>query len=140
MLRPWTDYEVKQIQGHMDDFYRTFVSKAAQGRGLDTNTVDSLGQGRVFTGAEALAYGLADEEGGLQQSIRYMIGQLDSPYYHEKFRILNISPEDSSWMDMAQPLIFWQNQMEKSKLPIKDFLNTLETQTIWAYQPYLGAF
>lgn len=139
MLRPWTDYEVKQIQGHMDDFYRTFVSKAALGRGLDTNTVDSLGQGRVFTGAEALVNGLADEEGGLQQSIRYMIAQLDSPFYNERFRILNISPDDSSWMDMAQPLIFWQNQMEKSKLPIKDFLNTLETQTIWAYQPYLGA-
>lgn len=50
----------------IDDTYKTFVSKVAEGRGLDVAKVEALAQGRVYTGIEALKLGLVDELGGLQ--------------------------------------------------------------------------
>src|SRR5690606_32818704 len=53
------------IQGYVDGFYNTFVERVATGRGLRTGQVDSIGQGRVWTGADALRIGLVDELGGM---------------------------------------------------------------------------
>lgn len=63
--RPLTEEEKGIIQGYIDDFYATFTSRVAEGRNLAVAQVDSIGQGRVWTGAEALRLGLVDEMGGL---------------------------------------------------------------------------
>ncbi|HEU4432959.1 MAG TPA: signal peptide peptidase SppA [Pyrinomonadaceae bacterium] len=50
-------------------YYRDFVPKVAKGRGKDTGYIDSVGQGRVWTGAQAKDKGLVDEFGGLDRAI-----------------------------------------------------------------------
>ncbi|HEX3184775.1 MAG TPA: signal peptide peptidase SppA [Pyrinomonadaceae bacterium] len=50
-------------------YYRDFVPKVAKGRGKDAAYVDSVGQGRVWTGAQAKDKGLVDEFGGLDRAI-----------------------------------------------------------------------
>jgi protease-4 len=50
-------------------YYQEFVPKVAQGRGKDDKYIDSVGQGRVWTGRQAKENGLVDEIGGLETAI-----------------------------------------------------------------------
>jgi len=50
-------------------YYQDFVPKVAMGRKKDPQYVDSVGQGRVWTGAQARDKGLVDEFGGLDKAI-----------------------------------------------------------------------
>lgn len=50
-------------------YYDEFVPKVAQGRGRDREYIDSIGQGRVWTGAQAKEKGLVDEFGGLDRAV-----------------------------------------------------------------------
>jgi protease-4 len=50
-------------------YYDEFVPKVAKGRGRDPEYIDSVGQGRVWTGAQAKEKGLVDEFGGLDKAI-----------------------------------------------------------------------
>lgn len=52
-------------QGFIEDFYQTFLERVAEGRGLTTEQVHEVAQGRVWSGRQALARGLVDELGGL---------------------------------------------------------------------------
>jgi protease-4 len=51
--------------------YSTFVKRVADGRKMTTAQVDSIAQGRVWTGIDAHKLGLVDEIGGLEQAIKY---------------------------------------------------------------------
>ncbi|HEU5459099.1 MAG TPA: signal peptide peptidase SppA [Pyrinomonadaceae bacterium] len=50
-------------------YYRDFIPKVAKGRSKDPEYVDSVGQGRVWTGAQAKDRGLVDDFGGLDKAI-----------------------------------------------------------------------
>ena len=50
-------------------YYRDFVPKVAKGRGKDAQYIDSVGQGRVWTGGQAKNNGLVDDFGGLDKAI-----------------------------------------------------------------------
>lgn len=50
--------------------YNTFVTKVAEGRKMTFEEVDSIAQGRVWTGKEALEKGLVDELGSLEDAVR----------------------------------------------------------------------
>jgi protease-4 len=50
-------------------YYNDFVPKVAKGRKKDPKDVDAVGQGRVWTGAQAKDRGLVDEFGGLDRAI-----------------------------------------------------------------------
>ena len=50
-------------------YYQDFVPKVAKGRKKDAQSVDSVGQGRVWTGAQAKERGLVDDFGGLDKAI-----------------------------------------------------------------------
>ncbi|MFN2509944.1 MAG: signal peptide peptidase SppA [Pyrinomonadaceae bacterium] len=50
-------------------YYNDFVPKVARGRGKDPSYIDSVGQGRVWTGSQGKENGLVDEFGGLDRAI-----------------------------------------------------------------------
>ena len=50
--------------------YETFVNRVASGRKKTFQEIDAIGQGRVWTGEQALQYGLVDELGGLAEAFR----------------------------------------------------------------------
>jgi protease-4 len=50
-------------------YYDNFVPKVAKGRNKTNDEVNTLGQGRVWTGTQAKANGLVDEFGGLEKAI-----------------------------------------------------------------------
>jgi len=53
----------------MENFYRDFVTKAAQGRKMTYEQIDKIGQGRIWSGEDALKIGLVDKLGGLDEAI-----------------------------------------------------------------------
>jgi protease-4 len=62
--------ESKQIlQASVEYAYRTFVEKVAHSRKRRPEEIDSLAQGRVWTGADARAAGIVDELGGVDDAI-----------------------------------------------------------------------
>ena len=61
--------ERKAWQGLMQDIYRQFVDKAAEGRKMPRQKLESLAQGRIYTGRQALENGLIDKLGTLKDAI-----------------------------------------------------------------------
>jgi protease-4 len=54
----------------VEHIYKTFVSHVAAGRKMTVAQVDSIGQGRVWSGSQALKIGLVDKIGGLDSAIK----------------------------------------------------------------------
>ncbi len=74
LTRPMSEFERNLMQEHIEEGYALFVSRVADGRKMNTTAVDSIGQGRVWTGENALKIGLVDEMGGLDKAIEIAAG------------------------------------------------------------------
>jgi protease IV len=66
--RPFSDAEWARINEWLDAVYADFTEKVASGRRMSAEQVHELARGRVWTGADAIANGLADEAGGLGEA------------------------------------------------------------------------
>ncbi len=69
MYRAPSAAELAWLQTMVEDTYSTFVGHVADGRNMTTEAVDDIGQGRVWTGNDALEIGLIDGYGGLVDAI-----------------------------------------------------------------------
>ncbi|WP_119079858.1 signal peptide peptidase SppA [Chitinophaga alhagiae] len=67
--RPLTEKEKQIIQRSVDTIYATFKHRVTDGRKLDASVVDSIAQGRVWTGIQAHKMGLVDRLGGIKDAI-----------------------------------------------------------------------
>jgi len=71
LTEPLTDYQKELMQKYVGNTYNDFTALVARTRGLRQSYVDSIGQGRVWAGADAIEIGLVDELGGLNKAIAY---------------------------------------------------------------------
>jgi protease-4 len=69
IFRPFTPEEHAELDHKVAQFYDMFLSRVAEGRKLTKSAVDAVGQGRVWTGEQALQRKLVDEIGGLRQAL-----------------------------------------------------------------------
>ncbi len=69
--RPKTDQELALAQARVDDLYAKFLDKVATSRNIPLATLQTIAQGRVWTGSDALNLKLVDEIGGLESAITY---------------------------------------------------------------------
>ena len=69
VTRPMTSYEEKVLTNAIERIYTTFIGHVAEGRSMQTADVDSIGQGRVWSGIDGLRINLVDLTGGLRTSI-----------------------------------------------------------------------
>lgn len=76
-LRPKTDAELQIYQQSVNRFYNLFLEKVAEARKLSKNRVDTIAQGRVWSGKQAKDIGLVDEIGGLETAIKYTSEKLN---------------------------------------------------------------
>lgn len=70
-FRPLDENFRKVTQEGVEHIYRTFVARVAAGRKMPFAAVDSIAQGRVWSGSDAKKIGLVDEIGGLDAAIAY---------------------------------------------------------------------
>ena len=72
------------LQKHVSNTYHDFTALVARTRGLRQSYVDSIGQGRVWAGTDALELGLVDELGGLDKAIEYAANKANLTDYSIK--------------------------------------------------------
>ena len=71
MTKSLDDAERAYMQASVEEIYNKFTSLVAAGRDMTVPEVDAIAQGRVWTGAEALAIGLVDQIGTLEDALNY---------------------------------------------------------------------
>ncbi len=81
ILRSASGIEYDYIQQSVERIYDVFITKVAQGRHTQKNNIDSIGQGRVWSGADALKIHLVDELGGISNAIAYAVKMAKLPNY-----------------------------------------------------------
>ncbi|MBO4606138.1 MAG: signal peptide peptidase SppA [Bacteroidales bacterium] len=70
-MEPLSAEEEAWYQAEIEGIYDDFVGVVAAGRNMTAEQVDSIAQGRVWAGNDAIEIGLCDEKGGLMDAIRY---------------------------------------------------------------------
>jgi len=70
ITHPMDNYQKVVLQKGIENVYMTFVQHVAEGRDMSVEEVDSIAQGRIWTGADAYKIGLVDTLGGLDLAIR----------------------------------------------------------------------
>jgi len=70
-MRKLNDQEVKYVQRQIEKIYDDFTSLVSNGRGMSKDSVDAIGQGRIWSGSDAIRIGLVDKQGGIQDAIDY---------------------------------------------------------------------
>lgn len=67
--RPMTEGEKEELEGLVDKIYFDFVTDVADNRDLNPEYVESLSQGQIFLGSEAVENGLIDGNGGYDEAL-----------------------------------------------------------------------
>ena len=71
VFRPLDEKFRAFTQEGVEKIYSTFVSHVAEGRKMTFAQVDAIGQGRVWSGADAVKIGLVDKIGGMDDALKY---------------------------------------------------------------------
>ncbi|MFC1812191.1 signal peptide peptidase SppA [Thermodesulfobacteriota bacterium] len=94
-IRKMTEDEKKFLQNFADQIRKQFVAAVAEGRKMDESKVESLANGRIFSGKEAKSVGLVDRLGNLEDAIEWagrmggIKGKISTVYAKEReFSIL----------------------------------------------------
>lgn len=66
-----TEEEKSFLQDMVNDTYEQFVKVVADGRNMEVDEVKKYADGRIFSGAQALEYGMVDKVGSLKDAIDY---------------------------------------------------------------------
>lgn len=81
LFEPMSDSFRKVVEEGIEETYQTFLERVADGRNMSLAEVDSVAQGRVWSGQEAKALGLVDELGSLEDAIASAAEMADMDYY-----------------------------------------------------------
>lgn len=94
VFKPMDETEYKFMLTQIEDIYATFTQRVSDGRNMPVERVDEIGQGRVWSGVDALELGLVDKLGSLDDAVvaaaeLAKISEYDVDYY----------PLKKSWLD-----------------------------------------
>ena len=102
LMRPFDDAEYAYMLRSIETIYDKFTSTVAEGRGMAKEKVDEIGQGRVWTGADALEINLTDEIGTLSDALSYAASAIDCSL--ESVQIAEFPEPLSPWEQFVQML------------------------------------
>ena len=138
IARPMTEAEKALVQGAIERNYRTFLARCAEGRGMSVEAIDAIGQGRVWTGEQALANGLVDRLGDLDTAIQVAADLADLSEYS----IQSVS-SSKHWWDklLEEPLSGMRISLMQWLLgddyaQIQLLRQVRDAQGIWARLPF----
>ncbi|MCA8943026.1 MAG: signal peptide peptidase SppA [Planctomycetes bacterium] len=94
MSENWSDEQKALVQNHVDEIYDVFVGHVAQSRGMPANDVLKIAGGRVWSGEQAVANGLVDKIGGLEDAIGMIAKEAGIEDYEVEHR-----PSPRNFMD-----------------------------------------
>lgn len=140
IAEPLTPYQKATLQKYVVNTYDDFTSLVARTRGLRKSYVDSIGQGRVWSGVDAIGLGLVDELGGLDKAIAYAAKQANLTDYSIKEY-----PKQTDIIDMimsgnlpepyTKSLI--KNRLGDNYTYFESFENITKLEGVQALMPYM---
>ena len=81
LTRPLNTSEQNMIQNYVNNGYKLFVNRCAEGRKMSVEAIEKVAEGRVWTGAMARDLGLVDELGGIDKALDAAAKQADIENY-----------------------------------------------------------
>ncbi len=138
ILRGVNDVEYQYVQQSVEHIYDVFISKVALGRKTSKNKIDSIGQGRVWSGADAININLVDELGGINDAIAYAAKQAKLKDY----KVINLPKQ----RDPLQELLgntkddmearAMKTNLGEQYIYVKQLKNVLQLKGVQARLPY----
>ncbi|MBQ5670670.1 MAG: signal peptide peptidase SppA [Tidjanibacter sp.] len=101
-FRKLTPTELDYLQKSVEDVYGTFIGHVADGRGMTTEDVDKIGQGRVWCGVDAKTIGLVDGFGGLKEALAIAAEKAE---LGEGYRVVEILEEEDEFTALMNSLL-----------------------------------
>ena len=123
MTRPFNTNEKIAMQKYINQGYKLFVQRCAEGRGMSVEAIEKIAEGRVWTGATAKELGLVDELGGLDKALEIAAQRAEV----ESYSILNY-PEQGD---------FFTSLLKEGK---DNYINGKITETLGNSYRYLQMF
>lgn len=95
------------LQRNVETSYNQFITMVAEARGLSVEQVDSIAQGRVWIGTEALELGLVDELGDLQDAVDSAAELAELEDYDVEYVKRELSPKQLFWKEFFGQALVW---------------------------------
>lgn len=139
---------------NVEDFYKTFVGRVAEGRGMTFDQVHAIARGRVWTGRDALQIGLVDTLGGLDVAIGIAASMADI----DQFRVVEYPKQKDTWQLLSELLsdgdddglgfaararLAWQYRLMRHDLPRpvgrmeRDLRHIAQSEGLQARMPFI---
>lgn len=123
--------EAEAMQAYVNNGYRLFLQRVADGRKMKPEDVDKIAQGRVWTGRQALQIRLVDKLGTLEDAIAEAARRAKVKDYSVTY-----SPAPSNWYDQFLASTLKKDYLEEKLhatlgeyyAPLR-FVSTLSTQS-----------
>lgn len=137
-LRPLTEVERDIIQNGVNEIYFDFISKVAEGRGMTTDQVDSIGQGRVWSGEDALEIGLVDKLGGIEDAVETAARMAEV----ESYRVVEYPAQKDPMQQIMEELtgkgeeVFLKHRLGQYYEYVKDVESLMKMEGVQARLPY----
>jgi protease-4 len=135
---PLSSAEAIVLQGAIENIYHNFISRVADGRKLTIAQVDSIAQGRVWTGAQAIKLGLVDTLGDMNIALKiaarlahltkYSIEELPRPFgpFHKLLSRFS-SDEETKLL---------KNELGDMYMPVNEITKLMHNSGVQARIPY----
>lgn len=101
--RPLTPEERGTFRLLVEDLYRSFVQRVAEGRGRPVPEIERVAQGRVWSGAQADEVGLVDTTGGLETALA--LAKEHAGIDPDARVRLHVYPREPTWVERVRELL-----------------------------------
>ena len=98
--RPMNDRSKKLFQSGVENIYEKFIELVSNGRDLDQFSTQTIAQGKIWTGTQAIDNGLVDQLGGLSQAIEEAANMAGLNDYQVKYFRKTLSPLEMIFLEL----------------------------------------
>lgn len=136
--RPFNSEETAIMQKYINNGYKLFVKRCADGRGMAVEAIEKIAEGRVWTGAMAKELGLVDEIGGLDKALEIAAQKAEV----ENYSVINYPEKEDFFSIMMKEGKdeYFENKMTESLGEYYGYLkfikNIKDTDRIQARMPF----
>lgn len=98
IMRPLSPTAMAMMERNVEDFYKVFVGRVAEGRHMQYDDVHRIARGRVWTGADAIGIGLVDTLGGIDLAFSIAAEKAGV----EKYSVVEFPKEKDTWTQLME--------------------------------------
>ncbi len=111
----FSPYGWERLQGALDNVYKAFIDRVAEGRKLPKEHVLQIAKGRVWSGEDALKFGLVDKLGDLKEALELA---KEAASLKDQVIPVEIFPKPKSFTETLQTLLLHDDDANTSDLGV----------------------